>query len=343
MATFPRMAQSIPLWIRRQYILLSIGATCILWLLLQYPSQLPARDPGFGLLSQTSSKSPVAIATFLTGTYGSGDDNYYTAARILTYQLLHANETRCSREIPFLILVTNSVSRAKQQQLARDGATIVQVEDVPLHWWIKTGVKRWKDQFTKLRLFQMVQYERILFLDADTLLTRPVDPIFDEPAVRTPEKTRLERSGEMKADESPLPAEYIFAARSDNALSGEREHPFPPAHTEVFSAGFWVAAPSHELYAYLLSVMGRYRRFDPYTMEQSLLNYAFRRAGTMPWTELDYKWSATWPNLEDKAGGVAALHEKFWGFTSGDMRNFWEESKENMENYYKHVAQSSNP
>jgi alpha-N-acetylglucosamine transferase len=58
-----------------------------------------------------------------------------------------------------------------------------------------------------------------------------------------------------KADESLLPTDFVFAARSDNALTGERNHPFPPLQNEVFSAGTWLAAPSTELIEYFLSVM----------------------------------------------------------------------------------------
>ncbi len=252
---------------------------------------------------------------------------------LLTYQILHANETRCRKPIPFIVLVTNTVTADKQKQLVRDGAIVVQAEDVPLRWWIKTGVTRWREQFTKLRLFQMVQYDRILFLDSDTLLTRPLDDIFQDPAVQLSD-TLFERRGEIKSDESALPAQYVFAAGQIMLWAGGRDHPFPPMHTYSFSAGFWTCAPSKEVYQYLLSVMNHYRRFDPHAMEQNLLNYAFRSGGAMPWKELDYKWSATWPGEKDLKGQVATLHEKFWRAGTKDLQDLWWQSKQMMENYY---------
>jgi alpha-N-acetylglucosamine transferase len=181
----------------------------------------------------------------------------------------------------------------------------------------------------------MIEYDRILFIDADTLITRPIDAIFDEPNIRTPYSTLLDRKKRIKSDEiGLLPAEYVFAARSDNALTGERDHPFPPLPTNVFSAGFWVAAPSLEMFDYLISVMNHYRRFDPHTMEQSLLNYAFRRDAAMPWVELDYHWSATWPSVRDVEGGVATLHEKFWSTGPDELREKWQDARRNMEAYY---------
>ena len=305
-------------------------------------SPLTVQDPNYGALNVTSSSSKYAIATFLTGgtikkgeSLQAADDYYYLGARILTYQLLHGAETRCEKPVTFIVLVTDTVSQHKREQLAQDGAKVVLVKDIPLRWWIKTGVTRWKDQFTKLRLFQMVEYDRILFLDADSLITRRLDDIFDEPVVRNPYEPLLDRTAEVKTDEMRLPAHYMFGARSDNHMTGQRAHPFPPMETEAFSAGFWVMAPSHEMFTYLLSVMDHWRRFDPHTMEQSLLNYAFRREGAMPWAELDYRWSATWPNLKDFEGKVVTLHEKLWAYGPDELKALWLKCKNEMELYYQ--------
>ena len=164
--------------------------------------------PNYGALNITSSSSRYAIATFLTGntaeaqeSSGTADDYYYLGTRVLTYQLLHAEKTRCKRPVTFIVLVTDTVTQEKREQLARDGAKVVLVEDIPLRWWIKTGVTRWKDQFTKLRLFQMVEYDRVLFLDADSLVT-PIDGIFDEPVVQNPYKPLLNRVEEVKTTKS---------------------------------------------------------------------------------------------------------------------------------------------
>ncbi|KAH7369418.1 nucleotide-diphospho-sugar transferase [Plectosphaerella cucumerina] len=299
----------------------------------------PTRDPSYGLVlaANSPSTSRFAYATFLSGDadVAAQNDDYFRAARLLTYQLLHAAETRTKAAIPLVVLVTSGVPQWKRDRLSRDGATVVEAEDVPLSWWIGTGVTRWKDQFTKLRLLEMTQFDRILFIDADTLLTRSLDGVFEEPSVRDPSRTMFEeRPRQVRWDEARLPASYVFAARSDNQLLGERAHVFPPGHTDVFTAGFWVAAPSRELYRYLMSVMSHWRRFDPHTMEQSLLNYAFRRAGAMPWTELDASWSATWPNEGDLAAGVATLHEKFWKTGPPKLRELYATRRAESEAFF---------
>lgn len=319
----------------------AILTCCLLFLWFLFPSaQTPlSNDPNFGLIKETSESSRFAIATFLTGgPHGSTNghdldsDHYFTATRILAYQVLHASETRCNRSVDFVVLVTPNVPERARQQLEADGAVVLEATKVPLSWWIKTGVTRWKDQFMKLRLLEMTQYDRLLFIDADTLIRSPLDGIFTDLDVHRPAHTLTSR--QKKTDEAPLPTQYMFAARSNNEFTGRRNHPFPPLSSESFSAGFWIAAPSHELFAYLLSVMQHYRRFNPHTMEQSLLNYAFRRNGPMPWREIHYKWSATWPSYRDVEGGVATLHEKFWTTGPKELREMWWEQKRRMEQYH---------
>ncbi|CRG86544.1 hypothetical protein PISL3812_03551 [Talaromyces islandicus] len=278
-----------------------------------------------------------AIATFLSEASSpddsSDEDYYFTAARILAYQVLHDPATKSNRTtIPFLVLVTDEVSDAKREQLQRDGAQVIHGGDIPLTRWTSTGATHWNNQFNKLRLLGMTQYDRILFLDADTILTRPIDGIFNEPQSQAAATSLLvERPKQIRWEEGQPPAEYVFAARSDNGLTGQRDHPFPPKETDEFSAGFWLAAPSVELYQYFLNVMSQYPRFDPKTMDQALLNYAFRRDGTMPWQELNYTWSASWPSMSDVEGGVASLHDRFWTSAPDSLKERWWGLKKKME------------
>ncbi|KAL9617462.1 MAG: hypothetical protein Q9160_007725 [Pyrenula sp. 1 TL-2023] len=323
---------------------IALAAVSLIFLWFLFPSnRQPPNDPTFGLMKETSESSQVAIATFLTGGHQrstNGDDldsdYYFIATRILAYQLLHAPETRCNRSVDFVVLVTPNVSERARQQLKADGAVVIEARKISLSWWIKTGVTRWKDQFMKLRFFEMTQYDRLLFIDADTLIQSRLDEIFEDLEVRRPVYTLTSR--QKKTDEALLPAQFMFAARSNNELTGQRDHSFPPLNTEVFSGGFWIAAPSQELFAYLISVTQHYRRFDPHTMEQSLLNYAFRRNGPMPWREIHYKWSATWPNYRDVEGQVVTLHEKFWATGPQELQNMWWEQKRRMEQYYSQRA-----
>ncbi|GAB0135459.1 hypothetical protein EsDP_00003796 [Epichloe bromicola] len=341
-------------------VLMLIPALLILYSLLpagRSTRSRPPPDPTYGLLDETSAARRLAIATFLTAgdsDSGSGSGSavsaseflsnpYFAATRTLLHQLLHGAETRINAssagadvDVDVVVLVTPDVPPEARLQLSREGAVVIQAQPIPLRWWVRTGVTRWKDQFLKLRLLEQTQYKRLLFIDADTLLTSRVDALLAEPEVALPAPTLHGRS---RPDEIPLlPAQYVFAARSNNQFTGERGHPFPPLNADLFSAGFWAAAPSAELFAYLLSVMDHYRRFDPHTMEQSLLNYAFRRGGPMPWRELHYRWSATWPSGRDLAGGVVSLHDKFWKTGPEELQALWARRRDEMERYWSEHA-----
>ncbi|KAL2111891.1 hypothetical protein VUR80DRAFT_9102 [Thermomyces stellatus] len=318
------------------------------------PRQRPY-SPFYGLVDPVDTSSRFAIATFLgSDTARKDEDKYFVACRLLTYQLLYSNETRIRDElrdrIDWVVTVTADVAPWKRKQLEADGAKVVELEHVPLRWWIKTGVSRWKDQFTKLRILLWTEYSRVLFLDADTLLQGPLDGIFFTRDSILPAKTDFRY---RKGDEADLPAEYVFLAAPDHQFTGKRKHAVPPDGKETtgsLSAGFWLAAPSRELYAYLMSVMAHYYRFDPKTMEQSLLNYAFRRCdttaeekeasgecppgrrpGPMPWRELDWRWSTTWPSMDDARAGVVSLHEKLWKAGPKGLRKRWRDRRGEME------------
>jgi alpha-N-acetylglucosamine transferase len=318
----------------RRRILISVLLTIIglFWFIFNKTPEV-VLDTGYGNLRPLGPNPSLAIATLFCGE-SYGDDSYFQFTRVLSYQLLHDETTRSNKSIPFLVLVCSSVPGWQKQQLREEGATVIETIDLHLPVWIKTGVTRWKDQFLKLRLWEMVQYNRILYMDADTTLTSPIDSIFDEEIVRIPATTLPSRKAYIKRDEAPLPANYLFAARSNNEFTGQREHPFPPPPTNLFSAGFWIIAPSKEMFSYLMSVTRHRRRFNPTTMEQSLLNYAFRREAAIPWFEIDYYWSATWPNMRDYEGGVVSLHEKLQWEGPEELQQLWREKKSEMDNFF---------
>jgi alpha-N-acetylglucosamine transferase len=298
-------------------------------------STVNAKSPNQVILSTSPPVTPsLAIATFLTGQ--ADDDSYFLATRTLAYQLLHAPSTRLrNRNITFLALCSPTLAEEKRARLRHDGATVIEIKDVPTAPWINTNVDRWKEQFTKLRVFEMTQYKRILYIDADTMIMKPMDEIFNEPEVTTLAPTlATSRKDQIKDDEAKLPEKWFFAARSDNAFSGEREHPVPPFQTVSLSAGFFMVAPDRMLFEHLLSVIQHEGRFDPWSMEQSMLNYVFRREGPMPWRELGWKWSATWPSERDVEMGVHSLHEKFWISGPQSLSDAWRKRKEEMLSYY---------
>lgn len=261
-----------------------------------------------------------AFATFLTGTSANvtdendNHDTYLVATRILIYQLLHAPETRSKTDIPFVVLVTEEVPESKRARLRKDGAIVKEVQHIHGEGWEDPASPSWADVLTKLRLWELVEYDRVAFLDGDTILTRPIDGVFDDLAVK--QLTTLSNSEAINPDEAPLPPKYSFAAITQLATA----HSYPPTlenhsfpNPDYLNAGFMVLQPSLDLFAYYISLTRvSSDRFDHAFPEQNLLNYAHRRDGSMPWQALDSTWNVQYPSLGDVEGGAASLHDKWW-------------------------------
>ncbi|KAL9623537.1 MAG: hypothetical protein Q9160_002218 [Pyrenula sp. 1 TL-2023] len=271
--------------------------------------------------SDSHSHTPkYAFATFLTGTSANvtdkddNHDNYLVATRILIYQLLHAPETRSKTKIPIVALVTKEVPESKRARLRKDGAIVKEVRHVHGAGWEDATSPNWADVLTKLRLWELVEYDRVAFLDGDTILTKPIDGVFDDPAVA--QLTTSSNPAATHPDEAPLPSKYSFAAITQLATA----HSYPPTienhsfpNPDYLNAGLMVLQPSLDLFAYYLSLTKVPRdRFNHDLPEQNLLNYAHRRDGNMPWQALDPAWNVQYPSLKDVEGGAASLHDKWW-------------------------------
>ncbi|OCK77894.1 glycosyltransferase family 8 protein, partial [Lepidopterella palustris CBS 459.81] len=234
------------------------------------------------------------------------EDGYFVSARVLAYQLLHSPTVRGNISIPFLVLVTEDVSQRKRDRLTRDGATVIQVEKLYSEW-ITPRQGRWRDVLTKLRLFEMTQYDRICFIDADHLVTQSLEGVFDDPAAMV--QTTLQIPSIM--DEASLPDSYVFASKTE---AGGYDHPYPPEEGNYLNIGFFVLRPDKMLFDYYVTLMQtEYSTlFSSDFPEQNLMNYAHRKEGRMPWHHLWYGWNMNWPTENDLRGGAHSFHAKYW-------------------------------
>ncbi|KAH7123565.1 nucleotide-diphospho-sugar transferase [Dendryphion nanum] len=257
----------------------------------------------------------LAYVTFLSGTVDSGDDiekdNYLQAIRILLWQLKHQPDTRTKHDV--VVMVTPTVSQSRRDRLRKDGAIIYPVEF--LHTkndtWIKAELHRWDDVMTKLRVWEMTQYDRILMVDGDTMLRSSLDGVFDDPGAQIlATKEHTTNHGDV-----PLPETYLLASLSE---VWDSTHSFPPGDGTglkkmgMMNAGFFMLAPSLKAFEYYKSLMDTPGSFDPKYPEQNLMNHAHRWTGPMPWREVSYTWNIRCPSDIDLEKGVVSVHEKWW-------------------------------
>lgn len=288
------------------------------------------------IYGQTKTKhEQLAFATLLifSSSVKNNSEAYLTSTRILNYQLQHAASTRSSKPIPFLILITPTTPQRYTTQLQEEGALIIHVQELAMEG-MKPLHERWRGMMIKLRLFELLEYDRILFLDADTFLFKPLDGVFDDLAA-TPQNTL--QNTQIESDEAPLPSSYLFSTLPEvlNIV-----HSYPPLTKPYFNAGFFMLAPSTQLSEYYISLLNLSGRFDSRYPEQNLLNYAHRDNGNMPWRRLGYWWNINLPTLKDVKEGVVSVHAKLW--TEGnvlqpidpELSEKWRTVRQEMDLYY---------
>lgn len=325
---------------RTQAGLFAITLTA-LWLLMFSPFKILPHSPGFSTVSAPTSDattSPYAYVTLLASNpkfdntnSSDEEDEYFVAVRVLAYQLLHAPTTGTNTSIPFVVLATPDIAESKLERLRKDGATVKVIEKLS-ESWIKPGLERWRDVLSKLRILELTEYEKVLCLDADMYITRRLDGIFTDPTT-TPRKPITELALE---DEGPLPPSYMLSAQT--YMEG-RVHAYPPpTGSDTFGVGFFLCQPSIEMFNYYLRVSKIKDRFNSNAPEQGLLNYAHRSEGPMPWTEVYYQWTTTWPSPKEFEAGAASLHEKWWDQSivlDPGLRQLWFGAREEMVAFYQ--------
>ncbi|KAK4692320.1 hypothetical protein P7C71_g4859, partial [Lecanoromycetidae sp. Uapishka_2] len=301
--------------------------------------ELPQASDNASSSSSSANQSPYAYVTLLAPNpkldanpaVPDSEDEYFVGTRVLAYQLLHQPSTRTNTSIPLVVICTDDVKPSKIERLEQDGATVVVVEKLHQEW-MKPGRDRWRDMLSKLRMLELTQYEKLLFMDSDMVLAKRMDSIFDDPTTAT----QTPNAGLAVEDEAPLPKEYIFSAQTYMA---QRDHPWPMPPGDSFSGGFFLLRPSISMFNYYMKIASIPERFDSFAMEQGLLNYAHRKDGPMPWQEINYEYVTAWPSMKQVSAGAHALHEKFWDHSiemDEELRDMWIMAKGAMLGYYEH-------
>ncbi|KAF2640541.1 nucleotide-diphospho-sugar transferase [Massarina eburnea CBS 473.64] len=294
---------------------------------------IPTSQPS-NAIQPNPADEKLAIVTFLSGTLDKEDDwendEYFEATRLLAWQLLHSPATKIRRKnLDFYIIVTPSVSQSRRSRLEKDGAKLWPVDFLYADWLRETDHEmRWDDLMGKLRVWQMVQYSRVLLLDGDIILREPLDAIFDDVG------TRFQITNRSSSVPYPLPEHEVLPLLPDQYMLGGThetigpDHVFPPTFDNnglqkfgYFNAGFFLLAPNLLLFDYYCRLMNTKNAFDPRYMEQNLLNQVHAWSGALPWKLVHVKWNMVAVNDADLDGGVKSMHQKwFVEPTSGSKR-----------------------
>lgn len=168
--------------------------------------------------------------------------------------LLVESMKRVNTQYPLHVLITNNVSEAAREMVRQLGVTFEIVDTISVTDEINEYNKTinaplaatWKDCWTKYRIFDLTQFDKIVFLDADIMVLKNLDHLFDLPHMT-----------------SALDGEYFGLWKG-----------WPH-----FNTGVLVIEPNHELFEDILNFCRSYPRdkFPNYVLaDQEMLNLYYK-------------------------------------------------------------------
>lgn len=110
-----------------------------------------------------------AYITVLTGR------DYLDGVRTLLYSL---NKTKS--RFPLVVLVPDDFDRSIQETLTGWGCKVTRAPKVDLGEYARKNPRPyWNETFFKLRIFEMEQYDKLLYIDSDMIVLDNLDHLFD--------------------------------------------------------------------------------------------------------------------------------------------------------------------
>jgi glycogenin glucosyltransferase len=107
----------------------------------------------------------------------TGGDSYLPGLDVLGQSLL-----RTGTPYPRVVMATSDVPASARQHLRNHGWLIRPVEPIPNPCPVPNQLyPRFANVFTKLRAWELTEYDQVLFVDGDTLVMRNLDALFERP------------------------------------------------------------------------------------------------------------------------------------------------------------------
>ncbi len=104
-------------------------------------------------------------------------DDYLEGILVLKHSL-----TKTKPKYPFVLLVTPNVSQKVLDSLLSHQINYITIEGIENPVSVADpNLKRWNFTYSKLNLFGLKQFEKIVYLDADMLILQNIDDLFEKP------------------------------------------------------------------------------------------------------------------------------------------------------------------
>jgi len=246
-----------------------------------------------------------AWVTLLTQT------NYLVGVRTL-----RASLERSGSPHPLVVMVTDDIDGPSRRVLEDDGCLLRPVEPLrpPSNLQDSYANARFAEVWTKLAAWQLTEFERVVFLDADMLVTQNMDELFSlELAPGTIAACHACRCNPNRI--------YTHCTGLDHTTE-------PESVDDYLNGGFLVLTPDQTVYAALLQRMAEVDDLERYPFaEQDLLNEHYHQR----WQPLPYVYNAL--------KTLAFQHPSLWD--ASDVKNIhyiidkpWQKALDPEDRYY---------
>jgi glycogenin len=95
--------------------------------------------------------------------------------------VLHRSLIRSQARYPFLVLTTPNLADSTYQQLQQSGIPYQPIPPIELDTALPTHQARWQATYSKLQIFNQIQFDKLVYLDADMLVYQNLDDLFRQP------------------------------------------------------------------------------------------------------------------------------------------------------------------
>ena len=202
---------------------------------------------------------------------------------------LHNSLEMADSDYPLVVLVTPGVPGKVRDELAAHGCSLLPVEAMALpagpgNRIAAYAMEHFAECWTKLRLWELEQFERVVYLDADMIVLKNMDELFEdtEAEVGGGGPSQVPRVCRVKAVH-----ECFCAVRRGDAACAHF-HPTllsePPAGS-YFNAGLLVLDPSRAVFEHMAGALASVNLSACPFGDQDFLNGYFCGAWTpLPWT-----------------------------------------------------------
>ncbi|WP_343465078.1 glycosyltransferase family 8 protein [Pantoea sp.] len=207
---------------------------------------------------------------------------------VIGVRALHRSLQRSKTQWPLVVMVTKAIPQETQQALRAQGCVIHPVDpllpkdSLEQHY----ASAQFGEVWSKLRVWELTHYQRVVFLDADMLVLRNMDELFTLDMGDSP----LAACHACRCNPNKI-ASYPASWQPDNChYTWQASGKAAPADLDLYlNGGFLVLNPDREVFAWLqhnVQAIDDLRRY-PFS-EQDLLNELFKDR----WLPLSWVYNA---------------------------------------------------